>query len=179
MKTVTTIVLMVLLVFTQMEIVPTTNTENSCTVASFMNNPEISISRLGTKIWRLGGERHREDGPAVIYANGSVEYWQNGQLHRLDGPAIMDADGLQEHFQYNLIHREDGPAVIHPDGSVEYWVNDRIPTVFDDMIITNRPMIFDGMLVTEVKYYGSIRDYHAYRFDDMDEFSLAALYYSN
>lgn len=31
--------------------------------------------------------QHRRDGPAVIYEDGDVEYWQNGRMHRLDGPA--------------------------------------------------------------------------------------------
>lgn len=47
----------------------------------------------GTKIWYLNGERHREDGPAVEYANGDKEWYLNGELHREDGPAAEDANG--------------------------------------------------------------------------------------
>jgi hypothetical protein len=32
----------------------------------------------GTKIYFKNGLRHREDGPAVIYHNGYVEYFLNG-----------------------------------------------------------------------------------------------------
>ena len=39
---------------------------------------------------------HRRDGPAVIYEDGDVEYWQNGRMHRLDGPAIEWSDGSKE-----------------------------------------------------------------------------------
>lgn len=39
--------------------------------------------------WKLNGELHRTDGPALI--DGCRKIWyQNGQLHRLDGPAIVD-----------------------------------------------------------------------------------------
>jgi len=46
--------------------------------------------------WRLNGNLHREDGPAVEYADGTREWWVNGKLHREDGPAIEWADGDQE-----------------------------------------------------------------------------------
>lgn len=32
---------------------------------------------------------HREDGPAIEYADGRIEYWVEGKLHREDGPAIV------------------------------------------------------------------------------------------
>ena len=32
----------------------------------------------------IDGERHREDGPAVIWADGDKEWWLNGRLHRED-----------------------------------------------------------------------------------------------
>ena len=38
-------------------------------------------------------KRHREDGPAVEYADGSKEWYLNGKLHREDGPACEYADG--------------------------------------------------------------------------------------
>jgi hypothetical protein len=31
---------------------------------------------------------HREDGPAVEYANGIEEWWINGSRHRIGGPAV-------------------------------------------------------------------------------------------
>ena len=41
------------------------------------------------------GQLHRVNGPAVIYADGDKEWWQNDRLHRTDGPAIEDADGTK------------------------------------------------------------------------------------
>jgi hypothetical protein len=43
--------------------------------------------------WRVDGRLHRNDGPAVQWADGMLEWRQNGKQHRLDGPAIMFADG--------------------------------------------------------------------------------------
>jgi hypothetical protein len=38
----------------------------------------------GRKDWRLNGEHHLEDGPAIEYKDGSKEWFLNGQLHRED-----------------------------------------------------------------------------------------------
>ena len=47
---------------------------------------------------------HRDSriGPACIWANGSIEYWEKGRLHR---------------------DSKNGPARIWADGTVEYWEN--------------------------------------------------------
>ena len=55
--------------------------------------PTMTIDTVGTKEWYLNGQRHREDGPAVEYANGDKYWYLNGQLHREDGPAVEKADG--------------------------------------------------------------------------------------
>ena len=43
--------------------------------------------------WYLNGKRHREDGPAVEYADSTKYWYLNGQRHREDGPAIEWANG--------------------------------------------------------------------------------------
>lgn len=55
-----------------------------------------TVSSVGTIIYRnADGDRHREDGPAAIYANGNQYWYKNGECHREDGPAIVYADGTQ------------------------------------------------------------------------------------
>jgi len=44
------------------------------------------------------GKLHREDGPAVEYADGSKEWWWAGELHREDGPAVEYADDRKEWY---------------------------------------------------------------------------------
>jgi hypothetical protein len=57
-----------------------------------MDNPVID--EYGTKEWRdAEGSRHRDDGPAVEFADGTKLWYQHGLLHRDDGPAAMYADG--------------------------------------------------------------------------------------
>jgi hypothetical protein len=41
-------------------------------------------------------ELHREDGPAIEWANGDKYWYTYGKLHRLDGPAIEYANGCKE-----------------------------------------------------------------------------------
>jgi hypothetical protein len=47
----------------------------------------------GTKeYYRWDGKLSKENGPAVVYANGDVEYWLFGIRHRTDGPAVVYGD---------------------------------------------------------------------------------------
>lgn len=42
---------------------------------------------------------HREDGPAVEQINGQYEaWWLNGERHRLDGPAVRYDDGTDQWY---------------------------------------------------------------------------------
>ena len=36
---------------------------------------------------------HREDGPAIEYADGGKDWYFNGKLHRIDGPAVEIVNG--------------------------------------------------------------------------------------
>jgi hypothetical protein len=38
------------------------------------------VDKWGTIVYHNeNGKLHREDGPAVIWSNGTVEYWKNGK----------------------------------------------------------------------------------------------------
>ncbi len=53
----------------------------------------------GFQQWVINGRCHRDDGPAFISANGSVERWlRHGVNHRWDGPAYVDH--VQEHEEW-------------------------------------------------------------------------------
>ncbi len=62
----------------------------------------------GTKYWYLEPAEnrvyHRLDGPAIEYAIGSKEWWQNGKLHRLDGPAIESCSGNKSYYINGLYY---------------------------------------------------------------------------
>jgi len=57
--------------------------------------PECKVDDWGDKQWLLNGKRHREDGPAIEFADGSKEWCLHGKWHREDGPAIEWADGTK------------------------------------------------------------------------------------
>jgi len=79
------------------------------------------------------GRIHREGGPAVVWDNGSEEWWLNGVRHRVGGPALLVAQEIpvisefphilesnvsfwaadsRLFFVCGKIHRLDGPAVM-------------------------------------------------------------------
>ena len=59
---------------------------------------KVNVNDYGTKHWFLNGKLHREDGPAVEWADGSKSWWINGNLHRKDGPAVEWADGSKSWY---------------------------------------------------------------------------------
>ena len=72
---------------------------------------ETRIDKIGTKRYYLNDILHREDGPAIEYANGEKHWYKNGKLHRDDGPAIKYVDEKKCWYQNGKLHREAGPAV--------------------------------------------------------------------
>ncbi len=79
-------------------------------------------------LWLLNGNYHREDGPAVIWANGTQEWHLNGKRHREDCPAYIGADGTQEWWLNGQLHREDGPAYIGATGTQSWRLNGDVYT---------------------------------------------------
>ena len=50
------------------------------------------------------------------------------RLHRTDGPALVHASGTREWWQHGLLHRTDGPAIEYADGRLAHWVHGRRTT---------------------------------------------------
>ena len=59
-----------------------------------------TIDSRGTKIWwNSQREPHREDGPAILYYDGTKFWYKNGKYHREDGPAIeYSASGIKHWY---------------------------------------------------------------------------------
>lgn len=72
------------------------------------------------------GERHREDGPAVLAVDGEKLWYRDGKLHREDGPAVEDADGDLAWYRHGKLHREDGPALEMGNGTRREWFIDGV-----------------------------------------------------
>ena len=50
---------------------------------------------------------HREYGPAIIWNNGTQEYWINRRLHREDGPAIIWDNGKVFYYLNHRFYSEE------------------------------------------------------------------------
>jgi hypothetical protein len=107
---------------------PKKHVEDNSTVKWLLSNGDYHredgpaiIWADGSKEWYRYDKKHREDGPAVIWADGYTSWYTNDKRHRNDGPAVTDRAGYRAWFYYDKRHRLDGPAVIFSDGRTEYW----------------------------------------------------------
>ena len=83
----------------------------------------VKVYPNGIKYWCLNGKLHREDGPAIEWADGDKEWYLNGKLHREDGPAYEGASGNKSWYLNGKLHREDGPAMEFADGDKFWYLN--------------------------------------------------------
>ena len=58
----------------------------------------VRVCDNGDNFWYLNDKRHREDGPAIEWADGTTHWLLHGRLHRDDGPAIERANGDKHWF---------------------------------------------------------------------------------
>lgn len=77
----------------------------------------------GDKFWYIDGLLHREDGPACVWADGGKSWYKKGKRHREDGPALEFGSGTKFWLINDEFHREEGPAVERPDGRKEWYLN--------------------------------------------------------
>ena len=72
-----------------------------------MENYDRVTNRLNAKFYYLNNKKHRTDGPAVEYYDGTKLYYLNGKLHRTDGPACEWANGHKEWFLNGIAVSEE------------------------------------------------------------------------
>ena len=74
---------------------------------------KVTVDEEGTVKWyNENGQLHREDGPAVEYADGGRQWYLNDQLHREDGPAIEWANGTVEWWLHGVKYPPTGPIML-------------------------------------------------------------------
>ena len=92
---------------------------------------KVVVDDTGNQFWYLDGKYHREDGPAVVYANGYQYWYLNGKSHREDGPAAVYANGEQRWYlngkelteqEFNRRNRPCVGKVVVVDG-IEYTLS--------------------------------------------------------
>jgi hypothetical protein len=119
-----------------------------------MKTHTVKVDTTGTKRWYFNGKLHREDGPAIEWADGDKEWYINGNRHREDGPAIEWRDGQREWCINGELHREDGPAVESADGSKYWYINGKKLTQkqFNQRINKNLILSVKVIEIDGVKY---------------------------
>jgi hypothetical protein len=95
-----------------------------CTIRHRDDGPAI-IYANGSQSWYLNDKCHRVDGPAIVCVDGYQAWYLDGKRHRVDGPAIVCVDGYQAWYLDGKRHRVDGPAYIYANGYQEWWLNDK------------------------------------------------------
>ena len=86
----------------------------------------IHISEVGDKLYYSDRDMtilHREDGPAIEWADGDKFWYINGKFHREDGPAVEYTNGSKSWYINGKRHREDGPACEYANGGKFWYIN--------------------------------------------------------
>ena len=112
----------------------------------------VKVFESGHKAWYLNGKRHREDGPAVKYANGDKCWYLNGERHREDGPAFEYANGTKAWYLNGELHREGGPAVERTSGRKSWYLKGEKLTEKEFKNRTNKPCSGKVVEIEGVKY---------------------------
>jgi hypothetical protein len=75
----------------------------------------VKVSAAGDKSWWLNDKLHREDGPAIEYADGDKFWYLNDKLHREDGPAIEYTKGYKSwYLNGKSMTEEEHRAAMNP-----------------------------------------------------------------
>lgn len=81
------------------------------------NKPVRNVDEFGLISWKLNGQYHREDGPALEYPSGSKAWLRYGEFHRDDGPAI---ERPREEFPYLADYYINGKHIPQLSGKLIY-----------------------------------------------------------
>jgi hypothetical protein len=111
----------------------------------------VKVNENKTTRWYLNGKVHRENGPAVVYADGTKEWYLNDMLHREDGPAIEEAYGDKYWYLNGKLHREDGPAIEYADGTKYWCLNNKKLTQAEFNLKMKKTIVIDGVTYKLVK----------------------------
>ena len=120
-----------------------------------MTEYKVKVYGTRTEWYNLEGNYHRENGPAIEYADGDKYWYMNGKLHREDGPAIEYANGSKYWHMNGKLHRTDGPAIEYSNGSKLWYINGKKYTEqsFNEYINKqNKPCLGKKIVVDGIEY---------------------------
>ena len=82
-----------------------------------------NLEAIKIDLWEEYIEEHPSFTGCLIDKDKDIFWFKNGLLHREDGPAVEWADGSKNWHKHGKYHREDGPAVEWANGYKEWWLN--------------------------------------------------------
>lgn len=97
----------------------------------------VIVNSFGDKFWDLNGKLHREDGPAVEWADGTKYWYIHDKRHREDGPAIEFADGSKCWFiNGRQLTEEEFLEATKPKIEEPVWVptKENITALFEELL---------------------------------------------
>jgi hypothetical protein len=77
----------------------------------------------GDEYWNLSLEERKNFTGIVKWGNGDISHYKNGLYHREDGPARIFPDFYLEWWNEGLLHNLIGPAVVYPNGNKGYFIH--------------------------------------------------------
>jgi len=81
---------------------------------------KVKVYENGNKFWYLNNKHHREDGPAIEFADGDKSWYLNGKRHREDGPAIESSCGFRQwYLNDEQLTEEQWRAKVQPQPSCD------------------------------------------------------------
>jgi hypothetical protein len=63
---------------------------------------EVRYLGKGHAEYRLRGELHRENGPALITKEGDEHWFEHGRRHRIGGPAVVTRNGAEQWWLHGI-----------------------------------------------------------------------------
>ena len=107
--------------------------DNNCPTGWYFNgilHENVKYVDDEVKVYNTNGKLHCEHGPAIIYSDGTREWYIDGKLHREDGPAIINSK-YKEWYINGERHREDGPAIECSNGTKKWYINGKLQRTND------------------------------------------------
>ncbi len=95
-------------------------------VGGYLNNNDTNKAVAATEEKEKDIKKITQPAKLITDAIGNKFFYDKlGKLHNEGGPAVIWENGSKEWFFHDDRHRKDGPAIIRVDGSKEYWMNNK------------------------------------------------------
>lgn len=74
--------------------------------------------------WKIDEAIFMKQGWIITY--GDMRHYVDGNIHNDNGPAIIWVDGSKFWCKNDKLHRQDGPAIEYANGPKEWWYDNKL-----------------------------------------------------